>query len=359
MGPQDYTNGYTVALHNRSRARGPMRSWPSTGTTAPSSPTETLARLVDNLAVPRRVLMMVKAGQPVDNVIDQLVPFLEAGGHRDRHQQLPLRGHPPPRGRPGREGPALRRGHGRVRRRGGGPERSGHHARRAEGVLRRARPPARGHLRPLRGRSLLYLDRHRRRRTLRQDGAQRHRVRGHAGYRQTYDLLRSIGGIEPADQAEIFRAWNGAPNWPATSSRSPPRSSATRTPRPASRSWTSWWTQPARREPAAGPLSPAWSWARRHRASRSRSSPAPCPRSRSSARWPRNAAGGKAAARPRELRRGRPPALYASKLVSYAQGLDMLTAAAAEYGWSLDLGTASPRCGVTAASSAPTCWTSS
>jgi len=30
-------------------------------------------------------------------------------------------------------------------------------------------------------------------------------------------------------------------------------------------------------------------------------------------------------------------ALYASKLVSYAQGLDMLTAAAKEYGWELNL----------------------
>ncbi|MDK8252514.1 NADP-dependent phosphogluconate dehydrogenase, partial [Enterococcus faecalis] len=32
-------------------------------------------------------------------------------------------------------------------------------------------------------------------------------------------------------------------------------------------------------------------------------------------------------------------ALFASKLVAYAQGMDMLAAAAEEYGWSLDLGT--------------------
>ena len=52
-----------------------------------------------------------------------------------------------------------------------------------------------------------------------------------------------------------------------------------------------------------------------------------------------------AAARPRSRRRGAADfvddveqALYASKLVSYAQGFDMITVGSQEYGWDLDLG---------------------
>ena len=70
--------GYTVALHNRSRGRtdqlvaehGHEGAFVATGS---------LQELVDALAVPRRVLIMVKAGQPVDDVIGQLVPLLEPG----------------------------------------------------------------------------------------------------------------------------------------------------------------------------------------------------------------------------------------------------------------------------------------
>jgi len=41
--------------------------------------THTPEDLVANLASPRRVMIMVKAGKPVDMVIDQLVPLLEKG----------------------------------------------------------------------------------------------------------------------------------------------------------------------------------------------------------------------------------------------------------------------------------------
>ena len=39
----------------------------------------TLAELVASLARPRRVMIMVKAGRPVDAVLDELIPLLEAG----------------------------------------------------------------------------------------------------------------------------------------------------------------------------------------------------------------------------------------------------------------------------------------
>lgn len=41
--------------------------------------TFSLAELVTSLAKPRRIMMMVKAGKPVDDLIDQLVPLLEQG----------------------------------------------------------------------------------------------------------------------------------------------------------------------------------------------------------------------------------------------------------------------------------------
>ena len=71
-------HGYTVALHNRSRARTDQLV-AEHGDEGAFVATETLAELVQSLAVPRRVLIMVKAGAPVDAVIDQLVPLLDEG----------------------------------------------------------------------------------------------------------------------------------------------------------------------------------------------------------------------------------------------------------------------------------------
>ena len=38
-----------------------------------------LEELAANLEKPRKIMMMVKAGQPVDDLIDQLIPYLEEG----------------------------------------------------------------------------------------------------------------------------------------------------------------------------------------------------------------------------------------------------------------------------------------
>ena len=71
-------NGFTVALHNRSVAKTDalLEKHGGEGTFVR---TETLQELVDSLEKPRRVLIMVKAGAPVDSVIEQLEPLLEAG----------------------------------------------------------------------------------------------------------------------------------------------------------------------------------------------------------------------------------------------------------------------------------------
>src|SRR3954454_12624543 len=71
-------NGYAVALHNRTaaRTRSLVEEHGDEGTFVA---TESLKEFVDALERPRRVVIMVKAGAPTDAVIDELVPLLEEG----------------------------------------------------------------------------------------------------------------------------------------------------------------------------------------------------------------------------------------------------------------------------------------
>ncbi|GAB3599017.1 NADP-dependent phosphogluconate dehydrogenase [Angustibacter peucedani] len=71
-------HGYTVALHNRTHARTEslVAEHGDEGTFVPS---EELADFVASLERPRAVVVMVKAGEPTDAVIDELVPLLDEG----------------------------------------------------------------------------------------------------------------------------------------------------------------------------------------------------------------------------------------------------------------------------------------
>ncbi|HZK27676.1 MAG TPA: decarboxylating NADP(+)-dependent phosphogluconate dehydrogenase, partial [Thermoclostridium sp.] len=68
--------GYTVALFNRTvekvdafvEGRGKGKNF---------IPTHSLEELVSSLSKPRKVMMLVKAGKPVDDFIDRLIPLLE------------------------------------------------------------------------------------------------------------------------------------------------------------------------------------------------------------------------------------------------------------------------------------------
>lgn len=71
-------HGYTVALHNRSEGKT-TALMEEHGSEGDFIPTETMEELVDSLEKPRRVLIMVKAGAPVDSVIEQLTPLLDEG----------------------------------------------------------------------------------------------------------------------------------------------------------------------------------------------------------------------------------------------------------------------------------------
>jgi 6-phosphogluconate dehydrogenase len=72
------SKGFTVAVYNRStekvtnfvegRAKGKN-----------IIATYSIKELADNLKKPRKIMMMVKAGKPVDDFIDQIIPYLEPG----------------------------------------------------------------------------------------------------------------------------------------------------------------------------------------------------------------------------------------------------------------------------------------
>ncbi|HET7476321.1 MAG TPA: NADP-dependent phosphogluconate dehydrogenase [Dermatophilaceae bacterium] len=71
-------HGHVVAVHNRSveRTTALVAEHGAEGTFVPAT---SLADFVASLERPRRIIVMVKAGDPTDAVIDQLVPLLEGG----------------------------------------------------------------------------------------------------------------------------------------------------------------------------------------------------------------------------------------------------------------------------------------
>ncbi|MFW3121253.1 6-phosphogluconate dehydrogenase, partial [Mycolicibacterium mageritense DSM 44476 = CIP 104973] len=64
-------HGYTVALHNRSIAKTDALL-AEHGTEGKFVRSETIAEFLDALEKPRRVIIMVKAGDPTDAVINEL-----------------------------------------------------------------------------------------------------------------------------------------------------------------------------------------------------------------------------------------------------------------------------------------------
>ena len=71
-------HGYRVAVYNRTTSKvDEFINGPAKGTTIIG--THSMEQLVAALAVPRKVMLMVKAGEVVDRFIDLLVPLLEPG----------------------------------------------------------------------------------------------------------------------------------------------------------------------------------------------------------------------------------------------------------------------------------------
>ncbi len=174
-------HGHTVALHNRSIAKTDALL-AEHGDEGDFVRTETIEEFVGALQKPRRVLIMVKAGDATDAVIEELADAMEPGDiiidggnalYTDtirREAALRERGlHFVGAGISGGEEGALN-----------GPSIMPV----APGVVRGARPAARVDLGARRRHPVLHAHRTGRLRSLREDGAQRHRVRRHAAHRR-------------------------------------------------------------------------------------------------------------------------------------------------------------------------------
>jgi 6-phosphogluconate dehydrogenase len=71
-------HGYPVAVHNRTFART-VKLVAEHGSEGTFVPAESMTDFVASLTRPRAIIVMVKAGQPTDAVIDELVPLLDRG----------------------------------------------------------------------------------------------------------------------------------------------------------------------------------------------------------------------------------------------------------------------------------------
>jgi 6-phosphogluconate dehydrogenase len=72
------SKGFTVAVFNRTT--GKVDQFVNgRGKDKNIIGTRTLQELVDSLERPRKIMLMVKAGKPVDDFIDQIIPYLDKG----------------------------------------------------------------------------------------------------------------------------------------------------------------------------------------------------------------------------------------------------------------------------------------
>jgi len=71
-------NGFVVAVHNRTAART-RELIDKHGSEGAFVPSESVEDFVQSLERPRAIIIMVKAGQPTDDVIEELVPLLDDG----------------------------------------------------------------------------------------------------------------------------------------------------------------------------------------------------------------------------------------------------------------------------------------
>jgi 6-phosphogluconate dehydrogenase len=328
---------YTVAVHNRTTARTRefIDEFGHEGTFVPA---ESIEEFVASLERPRRLLTMVKAGAPTDAVIEEFAPLLEPGdmiidggnAHfadtRRREARLREQGiHFVGTGVSGGEEGAL---HGPSIMPGGSGE-----AYQAVGPMLEAisakvdGTPCCTHVGP--------------------DGAGHFVKMVHNGIEyadmqliaEAYDLLRRGAGREPAEIAEIFRGWNAGrlESYLIEITAEVLAHVDAATGRPfvdivadqAGQKGTGRWTVQIALDlgvPVSGIAEAVFARSlsgqvEERRVARSLPGPGP--------RQPGASA---------NLAEDIEQALYASKIVSYAQGWNMIAAGSEEYGWGIDLG---------------------
>ncbi|TDD44396.1 NADP-dependent phosphogluconate dehydrogenase [Nonomuraea terrae] len=329
-------HGYAVAVHNRSHGRTQqlVKEFGGEGTFVPS---EDLAGFVASLKRPRRVIIMVKAGAGTDAVIDQLAELMEPGdmivdggnAHfqdtRRREAALREKGlHFVGTGISGGEegalhGPSIMPGGSKESWEALGPILQDIAAQ-VDGV------PCSVHVGP--------------------DGAGHFVKMVHNGIEysdmqliaESYDLLRQALGASPAELAEVFREWNRGEldSYLIEITAEVLDQVDAETGKPfvdvvvdqAEQKGTGRWTVQSALDlgvPVTGIAEATFARALSgHPEQRAAAASLAGPKL--------SGVGG------RELIEDVRQALYASKIVAYAQGFDQMAAASKEYGWDLDLG---------------------
>ena len=330
-------HGHTVALHNRSpeRTRSLVKDHGDEGTFLPS---ESIADFVASLERPRAIIIMVQAGPATDAVIDELVPLLDQGDivvdcgnahfmdtrrreHALREQGLNFVGCGVSGGEEGAlNGPSIMPGGSKE-----AYEKLGPILESIAAVVDDT--PCCVHIGP--------------------DGAGHFVKMVHNGIEyadmqliaEAYDLLRYAGGYEPAQIAEIFRTWNTGrlDSYLIEITAEVLAHTDAKTGRPfvdivqdqAEQKGTGRWTVQIALDlgvPVDGIAEATFA------------------RSLSGHTDLRAAARGlagpgrEAVSDPGAFADKVEQALYASKIVSYAQGWNMIAAGSVEYNWDIDLG---------------------
>jgi 6-phosphogluconate dehydrogenase len=332
-------HGHTVAVHNRSysRTKELAAEFGHEGTFIPA---ETAEEFVASLERPRRVVIMVKAGGPTDAVIDEFAPLLEEGdmlidagnAHyldtRRREAALKERGlHFVGTGVSGGEEGAL---HGPSIMPGGSPESYEALGPLLEDISAKVDgEPCCVHVGP--------------------DGAGHFVKMVHNGIEyadmqliaEAYDLLRQVGGHSPTEIAQIFSGWNegrlGSYLIEITAEVLKQTDAATGKPfvdivlDQAEQKGTGRWTVQAALDlgvPVSGIAESVFA--------RALSGGADVRKAAVDAGLPGPATS--AGAHGGDLQADVEQALFASKIVAYAQGFQQIQAASKEYGWDIDPG---------------------
>jgi len=331
-------HGHTVALHNRStfRTKELVEEFGHEGTFLPA---ETAEQFVAALERPRRLVVMVKAGAPTDAVIDEFAPLLEPGdmivdggnAHfmdtRRREKALRERGlHFVGAGISGGEEGAL---NGPSIMPGGPAESYEALGPLLEDIAAKVDgDPCCAHIGP--------------------DGAGHFVKMVHNGIEyadmqliaEAYDLLRHAVGLAPAEIAEVFRRWDagrlGSYLIEITAEVLGHVDPDTGKPfvdvvlDQAEQKGTGRWTVQTALDlgvPVSGIAEAVFA--------RSLSGSAELRAAARNLPGPVARTDGAAASLVDDIEQ----ALYASKIVAYAQGFNQMQAGSAEYGWNLDLGT--------------------
>ncbi|MDY7083869.1 MAG: NADP-dependent phosphogluconate dehydrogenase [Actinomycetota bacterium] len=332
-------HGHTVAVHNRSygRTKELVEEFGSEGRFIPA---ETAEEFVASLERPRRVIIMVKAGAPTDAVIDEFAPLLEEGdmlidagnAHyldtRRREAALRERGlHFVGTGVSGGEEGAL---HGPSIMPGGSVESYQALGPLLEDISAKVDgEPCCVHVGP--------------------DGAGHFVKMVHNGIEyadmqliaEAYDLLRQVGGHSPAEIAEVFKDWNSGRlgSYLIEITAEVLKQVDAETGKPfvdivvdqAEQKGTGRWTVQAALDlgvPVSGIAESVFA--------RALSGGPDVRKAAADAALPGPSAA--AGAHGGDLQADVEQALFASKIVAYAQGFQQIQAASKEYDWSIDPG---------------------